>query len=797
MLTKIILASYQQHWVKMLFLLLALIAGVTGLSSVLIINETAKQSYQDSQSPLFAALQFRISAKTGAQLSKSDYAQGRRAGLDWVAVQNLNVTLSSKHKVAILALDFVSLPGASEPTQISTDMAAMNQGNLIVSPALAHNLGVADGEKLSLFSGAPLGKLVIDTSITREDLIVMDIGDLKSRYASGHPDEFWLFDSLTQEQLRTLQDKYDVEPVYYEDPATLTDSFHLNLLAMALLMMIVCLFIVMNGFQLVLAERKKNLVILRQLGVGRITLFGALLLELFMLSLVCSLLGTGLGMYLAKWLSPTVELTLTALYELDISFGATNLMVIFILAFGASFVGALLAALNPLLSLHSELSNVRAQQHSEGFTAGIWLCISLVLIVAYFTLISSSSGLIWYFLAVACVVLAGCSMLIVILPWVIKILAQNIPKPYALLNLATADSVRITQRSKVAMTAFFIAVTANIGMNLMVDSFRSATLDWLETRLVADYYMATTQPQAITQYLRQHHPEIWLWQRKRVKASFNGASVDVIGYPETLQYRDALRLKSALDSPWDVFLNDGVFINEQLAYQHNLKLKDPIELYVEDKILKRVVAGIHYDYGNMDKQVLLPSQLLSSHQGQRHLFAIHVSDDMNLPIEQLKAELKDIDERSNVSSLEQILAISMQTFDRTFIVTGALNIITLMVAAMSLATSIIIIELQNSPHSALIRSLGVGRWKLLGLSMLQYGTLALLTCVLAIPFGVLLSDILINKINVASFYWSYPLRFDFQIVLQVLLISIVIVLLSVFLPLWRNSRKSIVQRMTQ
>ena len=631
----------------------------------------------------------------------------------------------------------------------------------------------------------------------QEGLLLMDIADFMTQLHHPEVDELWLFTTPYEAQLSRLKQRFQVESVVYEDPATLTDSFHLNLLAMGLLMFIVCLFIVMNAFHLLYTDRQAMFIVLRQMGVSRLLLLQAIALELLLLCLLSSVVGMWLGIQLAQWLSPAVELTLTSLYELDISLNQSNLLSLFVLSFVACLAGAIMATLNPLLSLNQQLANIKAQVNNSATYPKLWWYAALLFTVAFILCSLFAQSLVMHFVAVACLILLGCTLVIILVPILLKWIASLISPKRALLHWSALDSVRIARKSNIAICAFFIAVTANVGMNLMVDSFRQATTVWLEQRLVADYYVSTDEPQQVIDYFANAHPDLWLWQRKRLNASLAGTPVDVVAYPTDSEYQNALGLKYSTENAWQHFQKDGVFINEQLAFREQLQPGQEIQFFADNQLFTRTVVGIHYDYGNMDKQILMPDTQITGDDSERFLFAVHAPGDYSVDLNTITQQVKQRDPSASVSDLQQIMHFSMVTFDKAFVVTGALNIITLLVAGASLATSISLIETQNSGPSGLMRALGVSKWQLTGYSLGQYSLLALLAALIAIPFGATLSYLLINKINVASFAWSYPLLFNAELIARVVVMSVVIVVCAVLLPLWYSQRKTIGQRLAE
>ncbi|WP_444678667.1 FtsX-like permease family protein [Halomonas sp. E19] len=102
-------------------------------------------------------------------------------------------------------------------------------------------------------------------------------------------------------------------------PGQLTESFHLNLTAMALLALVVGLFIVQAALGLALEQRLGLLRTLRALGVSGRGLVGLLALELLLLGVVGALAGIVSGVWLARVLQPDVAATLGSLYGAEVA----------------------------------------------------------------------------------------------------------------------------------------------------------------------------------------------------------------------------------------------------------------------------------------------------------------------------------------------------------------------------------------------------------------------------------------------------------------------------------------------
>jgi len=106
---------------------------------------------------------------------------------------------------------------------------------------------------------------------------------------------------------------------------------------------------------------------------------------------------------------------------------------------------------------------------------------------------------------------------------------------------------------------------------------------------------------------------------------------------------------------------------------------------------------------------------------------------------------------------QEIQFLSIQVFDRTFTVTGALNILTMTVAAFAMLTSLLTLAELRIPQLAPAWALGLTRRELGRLEMVRTLALAANVCVLALPLGLALAWVLLNIINVEAFGWRLPM----------------------------------------
>jgi putative ABC transport system permease protein len=835
-LLKLIWASYQHNTLRVALVLIALITACAGLSAVLVINSAAKNSYASASQPFLQQVEQRITARSGHSLSKQDFTSLRRLGFTQLipvlrSSQNIiHPKTGETRRLSLLGIDTFSIfsYSASNTSQVvpnNTSPPTQDLSQLwtppftsVIHPDFASELNFASGQVLSIENKQSLPQLAITDidGLGRE--VVMDIGQLQRVLGTQKISELLVIgekeknNSAIDVLQAALPDHLQLENINTGDQAQqLTGSFHLNLLAMACLMFVVCMFVVMNALHLLIMKRWQNLRIARQLGVSRKQIYWAQGAELVLISFLCAPLGAIAGVLLAQLASPMVSLTLQSLFDVRVGYTQVAYVTLMLQCFVACIIGAVAAAILPMWQLNTKLAlrNLSVSTHSSHLS---WLYASIALGCFAVGLGYYSTGMLMSFGAIAISIFAGCSLLIYAVPKSLNTLFNTLPEQWVLFRWLAADGVRLSQKSKIACCAFFIALTSNIGMNLMVDSFRQATHQWLSQRLVADQYVSTQTPKVFTAWLATQDINVDVVERKGIDAFLvdesqsrviyqannqtnNQTKLELRSYPSTELYQSAMLFAEQQTDVWQVFsAGQGVLVNQQLALRHGLTLGETLSFYTEtSRPETKQIVGIYYDYGNQNVQAMLDLDYFSKYKANTTLFALHFASEQQQRLFANQLTSSSISNQVRSIQTRELLALSMKTFERTFVITDGLNIVTLLVAALSLATSVLMIDMDNRPQRALLRSMGVGNYQITGLSLIQYTLLSLLACLVALPFGIGLTWLLINLINVQAFSWSYPILITPSKLFSAGMMSILLIVIVVALPLYKLSRRKLVE----
>ena len=320
-----------------------------------------------------------------------------------------------------------------------------------------------------------------------------------------------------------------------------------------------------------------------------------------------------------------------------------------------------------------------------------------------------------------------------------------------------ADTRQQLPGLSLALMALLLAVAANVGVGTMVASFRSTFTGWLDQRLASELYV--TAPDTGTA------AAIRVWLQPKVRAilpiveaeqMLGGQPGSVYGVADHATYRENWPLLAAAPDVWDqVRDGSGLLVNEQMARRQGLALGDPVDLAGGPL----PVVGVYSDYGNPSPQVMLGLAAFRARypDAPELRFALRVPP---VEVAALADALRDRFALEDGALVDQagIKAFSLQVFERTFAVTGALNLLTLGVAALAMLASLLTLAGLRLPQLAPVWAMGLTRGRLAALDLARTLVLAALTAVLALPLGLALAWVLLAVVNVEAFGWRLPMQ---------------------------------------
>jgi putative ABC transport system permease protein len=813
---KALLSHYWRHPWQTLFLSVGLVAGVGLWSAVQIINQHAEASYREARGLLGAQASYWIRNRRDEGIEQALYIDLRRAGFRQLfPLVELEVSTPSGVSIRIIATDLLALPDDAYSDSDSPDDFGDTWVKFVQPPyrawvprVLADELGLKQGEQLRLRDGRLLPPALIQAREQQGRQVLLDIGAAMALSGSDRF-SYLAVGSISQRDYRRLAASLPahlelVENQQHIDLQELTESLHSHLTAMSLLSFAVGLFIVFNAVRFSLWYRRATLLDLRLMGCATHQLFTAILLETLVWSLLGAALGFALGILLAHALLPGLGASLQSLYsatvEAELGLSAKTL----VQAWGITLLGLVWALGWPLYrqlqqsSLESGSSE--RQQQDEAIArrrlALTALVLALIAVLAYGRISSVTQG----FVVLGLMLFAAAWTLPLLLAGGLRLAAWLVPRERLTMRWMVSDGWSQLPAFRSAMMALLLALTANLGVGTLVDSFRDAFVGWLEVRQSADIYLRA--PRLDIQQLQTSASNAsWLvdsHHRIGINTRWRGRPTLVRGIDPDAPDSLALPLSRWQGDSSSLALQawreqaGKVLINEQVHFLAGVEPGDRVGLESDNGLQEYEVVGVFYDYGNPYFQFYLPDQEVASNWENYYSrgIALWLNQDNADSMRQAEAALQALGAQpGDWISQAQVRKLSVGIFDRTFAITAAMNVLTMIVAAIALLASLLAILQERLPQFAQWRALGLRQ----GEQLLLVATPLLIFCAIAwlisIPLGALLSWVLIYKLNIISFGWSMPLVWEFMPALQLAGVVIVICSLTLLLVSFQWRRK--------
>jgi putative ABC transport system permease protein len=141
-----------------------------------------------------------------------------------------------------------------------------------------------------------------------------------------------------------------------------------------------------------------------------------------------------------------------------------------------------------------------------------------------------------------------------------------------------------------------------------------------------------------------------------------------------------------------------------------------------------------------------------------------------------------------IRSNADIRELSMNIFERTFVITRVLYWLAAGVAAIGLVSALLAWELERARELALLRTLGVTPRGTAALILAQTLFMGLAAFLAAMPAGLLTALVLTRVINRRAFGWQIDLHLSAPQFLNALLLALAAALAAALYPAWRSAR---------
>jgi putative ABC transport system permease protein len=706
-----------------------------------------------------------------------------------------------------------------------------------ISRALAGKWNLQIGSPLDLYVGAERKHFTVRAILEGEqfnrtfggDFVLMDIATAQEAFSLvGRLSQIDLIvDEARLESVRADLQKQVPADARVQRPAQrgrqisgMLAAFQLNLSALSCIAIFVGAFLIYNAIEIAVVRRRAEIGILRAVGAGKAQLTKLFLFEAALIGLFGSLCGVLLGLALARFTLLAVSKTVSQLY---LAVKANEIVVPGWIWWGAPLAGTLLAVLSAWppareaagtlpraamsrVTLHHAAANFARPFALTGLAA---LSLAFLLCLPAISTRSAFAGF-----AAAFFTLGGFALLTPIITLWSGHLAQHFAGALFGIEGTLAGSYlrRAIHRSSLVVAALMVSLAMSIGISVMVRSFRATVASWVDTSINADLYVSPATgfsgdsgpglPREVIAYITQM-PQV------RIFDTIRGAETMLQNRPIFIAANElpALRTgdrkirfletaggqKAAIN---EFLAQRAVLVSERFQNLLGYRVGQKLTLISPHGPVTLPIVGVFTDYTPNECVIYLPRPIYAKNWDDNEIdgLALHFAPDVKTEAVQKQIEQRFASRyQLTLSPNRELRADVFKTFDDTFAVTYALQLIAICVAAIGVFDTLIALLLERAREIAVLRAMGASSGQILKMTFVEFALIAVLAWTIGVAAGLCLAWQLITVINLQFFGWTIGFTAQPSVVIQALLLAVTASLCAGVLPAHAAARRNLTE----
>lgn len=539
-------------------------------------------------------------------------------------------------------------------------------------------------------------------------------------------------------------------------------------------------FIIFNTFRTIVAERRRDIGMLRAVGASRRTIIGVILAEGFLQGGVGTLIGMGLGYLMAAGLMLLMAPIMQEFIHLQIGAPVVTpglIIVTVILGVGVTLFAGLLPAVSasrvaPLEALRPSLAEASQPAIGKGTITGV-----VLIGLAILALMLGNVGL---------VVLGGLLFLaglVLIAPALVKPIANVFGMLAAAAfardgtgTLARGNLTRQPSRAAVTASVTMIGLAMLVAVGGQTASLTNGFLNVLRKSLGSDYLLV---PPAMSIWqgdvgasndladkIRAVNGVGLVSTMRYAAATVNGAAISLLGIdPEVFPQVAGLNFQEGSDkiAYAQLAAGRGLIVNGPFAANTGLKVGDTVKLATPEGVRDYVVVGVAGDYLN--------AKIMAGYVSQESLRAdFHKAEDIFIQVnlapgadadaveKKLKAIIADYPQFSLVSG-RAFFEENKRLMDAAFMGMYVLFMVLALPSLIAMLNTLAIGVIERTREIGMLRAIGSTQKQVRRMVLTEAFLLATIGTAFGLLAGLYLGYLMVAAIHAAGFpvTYSFPL----------------------------------------
>jgi putative ABC transport system permease protein len=575
------------------------------------------------------------------------------------------------------------------------------------------------------------------------------------------------------------------------------------LLIFAAVAMVVGTFLIINTFSILVAQRSRELAMLRALGASRRQVNRSVLAEAFAVGLVGSTLGIGAGYLLSiglKALFGAIGLDLSgATFPIHLRTVIVSYVVGLVVTMIAAYLPARRAArISPVAAMRDDVALPETSLRRRLILGAVLVVLGIASMVVGFAgsggrgLSLIGGGML--------VILIGVALMSPVLGRpVIRALGVAYKRTFGTVGtLATENSLRNPRRTAATASALMIGLTLVALMSILGASAKASTDKSIKSTLIADFVVSNAVGQGFSPSIAASVQKL---DGVAAVARFR-QGVGKIGADTVYPYgADPAQLARTLKVPMtsgavDALADQAILVNTTTARSHHYSVGDPIVLKMQGGTARLTVAGIFKASAAIPTDYLVSLHTLVRGGIKPLDTALFITKKPGADSAQLRGQISALIKDNPTVTLKdqhQFADEQAKQINQFLYIIYALLGLAIVIAVLGIVNTLALSVIERTHEVGLLRAVGLSRRQLRRMIRLESVAISVLGAVLGmvmgIAFGIALQRAIADDgIDVLSIPWV-------QLVVFVVLAAVVGVLAAV-LPARRAAKLNVLDAIT-
>jgi putative ABC transport system permease protein len=594
-------------------------------------------------------------------------------------------------------------------------------------------------------------------------------------------------------------------------------SFQQILTIMSLLALFVGMFLIFNTFSMAVAQRRREIGIMRALGVSAAQVRNIFLAEAFVMGAMGAAIGSVTGYLLAKQLTSIVAQTIsTAYFKLNIeqiAMGPADMLIVLALGTVTSMLSSYwparqAATISPL----EAMSPIRMEGNAKrGYLK--YFYIGLGLFAVQFGALSLSGG------TTNPLVGGGASLLgflaLTMLSPILIILVGEVLSPVlkSLFSvegkLGSDNLTRSPGRTSVTVSALMIGIALAVAVKGTMLSFQGSVLEWLHQSVTADLVIrsssalpgpdAVDMPETLGDDIKQLEGIADVNRFRMVQQEFKGTNVVLysVQMPEYRKYSPGIWIEGEANVVYDkVTGHDAVYVSENFMNRFGMHMGDTLELSTPSGPQKFRIEGVRVDY--MSDQGVIGMD--------RGTFKKYWKDngvdsyDVFLSAGAEAAAVRDRISSQVGGKYRLVLQTNAEyrkevatAIEQSFRITYAMEAIAIIIAIIGIINTLMVSVLDRTREIGMLRAIGFTKEQVRKVVVSEAGVMGVIAglfgALAGVGFTLIITQIILREV----IGWTTPFVFPTVSVITGFFLAVFVSMAAGFYPAWKAASTNIIR----